>query len=230
MQPFVDVHIMALKAVHDIPEMWSSDQYRQLLQALEFDDIDDIETADLFDMTVMALQDLKPEAAAEAVLKVLLGDRLHAGIRHNLVHEMKEQRMWEAYGQVDCHADLFLTAILLNHAFANQYPRPEIGCLTLTLSPQNSLAAKQLTTDPSPSFIMHLLADGMDEDSILKRLYAAQLKEQTIPDAPAIIWYSQVRSREEASLQLVVYSSWYWLRPLKNIRQYQSPAKIGTSV
>lgn len=104
---------MALKAVHDIPEMWSANQYRQILQALEFDNIDDIETAELFGMTVIALQDLKPETAAEAV---------------------------------------------------------------------------------------------------------------TIPDAPAIIWYCQTGSHQEANLQLVVYSSWYWLRPLKNIRQYQSTA------
>lgn len=224
MQPLVDVRIMALKAVHDIPEMWSADQYRQLLQALEFDDIDDIETADLFDMTVMALQDLKPEAAAEAVLKVLLGDRLHAGIRHNLVHEMKDQHMWEAYGQVNCHADLFLTAVLLNHAFAKLYPQPEICRLILTVTAQNTPAAKLLSAELTASFIVRLLADGMDVHSILKRLYAPQLSGQIFPDAPAIIWYNQVLSRQEDSLQLIVYSSWYWLRPLKNIREYQSSA------
>ena len=224
MQPSFDLRIVELKAVHDLPESWTADHYRQLLQALEFEGIDDIEIADLPEMAVMALQDLKPEEAAEETLKLLLGARLHAGIRQNLAQEMKQRRLWEEYGQVDCHRELFLTAVLLNRAFPKVYPQPGIGRLILTVTAQNGPAAKLLAREPSAGFVACLLADGMDEHSILKRLYAPQLAGQAFPDAPAIIWYSQVQDRREVELQLLVYASWYWLRPLINIRRYQSTA------
>lgn len=83
--------VMELKTVYDIPELWTADRYRQLLQAADYDALDEIDPADLPDMTVMALQDLKPEEAAEAVLSVLAAG-LSAGTRKNMVHEMKEQR------------------------------------------------------------------------------------------------------------------------------------------
>ena len=224
MPPLFELVKIELKPVHDMPEMWTADHYRQTLQALEFDGIDEIETADLPEMAIMALQDLKPAAAAEVVLKILLGDRLNAGIRQNLAHEMKEGRLWEEYPQTNCHADLFLTAVLLNRAFPKVYTQPEIGRLILSVTAQNSPAAKLLAAEPSAGFVARLIGDGMDDHSILKRLYAPQLAGEAFPEAPGIIWYSQVRARQEAGLELLVYSSWYWLRPLINVRQYQSTA------
>ena len=211
-----------MKAVHDLPEMWTAGHYRHLLQALEFEDIEEIETADLPEMAIMALQDLKPEDAAEEVLKLLLGDRLHRGIRQNLAQEMKARRVWEEFGDINCHAGLFLSAVLLNRAFPKVYPRPDICRLVVTVSPQNDHAAKLLAPEPTPAIIARLLAAGMDDHSILKRLYAPQLAGAAFPEAPAIIWYHEVQDRQESAAIILVYSSWYWLRPLTNIRRFQA--------
>lgn len=226
MQLLFDLFIEELKAAHDLPQMWAADHFRQLLQALEFEDIGEIETADLPEMALMALQDLKPEDAAEEVLNLLLGDRLNAGIRHNLAHEMKERRLWEEYGDIHCHAGLFLAAVLLHRAFPKTYPQAEIGRLILTVTAQNAPATKMLATEPTAGFVARLLAAGMDDHSILNRLYAPQLSGQAFPEAAAIVWYSQVMGRQEAGLQLLVYSSWYWLRPLTNVRSYRAAVSL----
>lgn len=213
-----DILIMELKAVHDIPEIWTADRYRQLLQAAEFDDIDDVDPADLAEMTVMALQDMKPEKAAEIILSVLVRG-LSVGLRQNLAHEMKEQHMWEEFAHPEHHAALFASGVLLNQAFPKLYPHPDIARLIAKVTAENATAAGQLVA-PTPAVAVRLIAAGMNEHSTLRRLYASQLADGRFAEAASIIWQLQVRNQIADSADWVIYSSWYWLRPLQAVRTY----------
>ena len=81
----------------------------------------------------MALQDLKPENAAELVLGSLASG-LSKGVRQNLAYDLKEQPMWEAFDTPAYHQPIFTAAVLLNRAFPKVYPRPEIARLILKLA------------------------------------------------------------------------------------------------
>lgn len=218
MNPLFDILIMELKTVHDIPDMWTAARYRHLLQAAEFDDIDEIDPADLAEMTVMALQDMKPEKAAEAILSVLAAG-LSVGVHQNLAHEMKEQRMWEEFAHPEHHAALFASAVLLNQAFPKLYPRPDIVRLIAKVTAENAAAAGHLVA-PTPDVAVRLIAAGMNEHSSLRRLYASQLAGGRFAEAASIIWQLQVRNQMADSADWVIYSSWYWLRPLQAVRNY----------
>lgn len=221
-----DVLIMELKAVYDIPEIWTADLYRQLLQAAEFEEIDEIEPADLPDMAVMALQDMKPEKAAETALAVLASD-LSSGVRQNLAHEMKEQRMWEQFGNPEHHAAIFATAVFLNRAFPKIYSRPEIARLIVQITASNPAAAEHLGT-PTPTLAARLVAAGMDDHSTLHRLYGPQLADGRFPEAASIIWQVQARNQTASAAEWVIYGSWYWLRPLQATRSYSATINTET--
>ncbi|MCB9419391.1 MAG: hypothetical protein H6667_06290 [Ardenticatenaceae bacterium] len=224
MQSTFDLLIMELKSVYDMP-VWTDDIFRQILQQVEFEEIDDIDPADLREMTVMALQDLKPEKAAEAVLAVLAGG-LSTGARQNLAYDMKAQRMWEEFANPEFHASIFATAVLLNEAFPKVYPRPEIARLIWQVTAGSPAGGRQLA-QPTPVLAARLAAAGMGEHSTLRRLFATQLAEGSFPEAAAIIWQVQARSLSDETAEWVVYSSWYWLRPLQSVRTYKAEIKAG---
>lgn len=223
MNSIFDVLIMELKTVYDIPEIWTAELYRQLLQATEYDEIDEIEAADLPEMTLMALQDMKPETAAETALSVLAAD-LSVGVRQNLAHDMKEQRMWEEFGTPEYHKAIFATAVLLNQAFPKIYLRPDIARLILKVTPDNAATSSQLAA-PTSATAARLIAEGMNENSTLHRLYAPQLTNGRFPEADTIIWQAQARNLGAESAEWVIYGSWYWLRPLQATRNYSANIK-----
>ncbi len=233
MTPQFDVLITQLKSVHDIPNALTVETYRQFLEAAEFDDIDDIEPVDMLDMAIMALQDLEPEESAEIVLATILGDRLSKGVRQNLIHDMKEEALWEQYAEINCHADLFLAGVVLNQAFPKVFTYPDIGRLSLTITAINETAETLLQQTPSPAFLARLLANGMGERGLIIRLYEEQVTGTHFSAASSIIWRSEagepIMTDGELTRQLVIYSSWEWLRPLKEIHEFQATAHNDTS-
>ncbi len=210
--------VVQLKAAYDMPGWWSDNIFRQILQQVEYDEIAEIDPADLRDMAVMALQDIKPEQGAEAVLAVLAGD-LSRGVRQNLAHEMKESRIWEEFANPAAHAAIFATAVLLHEAFPKVYPRPEIARLTLQVTASNAAAAGLLSL-PTPSLAARLAAAGMVEHSTLRRMYAASLAAGSFPEAAAIIWQVREHRVSPEAAEWEIYSSWYWLRPLQFVREF----------
>jgi hypothetical protein len=80
-QALYDVDVIALNVVRDMPGTWTEADYLALLEALEVTGIDGLSEADLRDMALMALQDLDPEEAADAVLALKLKDAVSRGAR-----------------------------------------------------------------------------------------------------------------------------------------------------
>lgn len=229
MKPLFDVAITELKDAHDWPDGWSEPDYRALLHQLEQDDIGELAADELPDMAVMALQDLEPVEAAGHVLTVLLGSKLRLGVRQNMAHQLKSERLYEEYADMEHHAAIFLAAVLLHQAFPRVYPLATIACLTMRVAAANKLADSNLRREPTPAFIARLIGDGIGEHSVLRRLYGEQLAGRRFPEAASIIWRAAAGECSGESgmcaRQLEIYSSWYWLRPLKSApKRYQSAA------
>lgn len=227
MKPFL-VKVIELKKAYDLPNSWHDDDYRALLQRLEIDDIDGLSSADLLDILLMALQDLGPEDAADAVLAHKLEGRITAGSRRNVVEDLLEgQRSWEEFADIRLHAPIFSAAVLLYRAFPGSFSRPDLMQLTLRLQPRTDEARQVLEAPPEAAFVTRLLADAMDEHSILERLFDEQLRAHAFREAEGIIWLAHYDGRADTgddSVQLTVYSSGHWLEDMESIDEFESTA------
>ena len=227
MKPFL-AQVLELKKVYDLPGSWQDEDYRALLQRLEVEGMDDLSSGDLLDVTLMALQDLEPEAAADAVLAYKLPHGITPGSRRNLIEDLLEgQREWEDFADIGLHASIFAATELLQRAFPRNFPRPDLMRLVLRLQPRTAEAEKILQDGLQPAFVTRLLADAMDEHSILERLFEDQLRSHRFPEAEGIVWLAiceQEAGSDGKSVRLSVYSSKPWLEDMETIDEFESAA------
>jgi hypothetical protein len=222
-----DVSVTALKKIDDMPGAWTESDYRALLRELEIDGVDDLGGSDLFDVLVMALQDLGTEQAGERVLAYQLQQRISRGVRENIVQDLLEgQRAWEENSNIFLHADIFAACVLLYAAFPREYPKPDMMRLDLHLWAAGPAGKKLLAEPPEAAFVTRLLADGMSEKSILERLFDEQLAGRDFPEAEGIVWRAEFgeHSADGSEAILSVYSSRHWLQAMSEVDNFPSSA------
>ena len=229
MNPLFEVTILDVKDVHALPGVWTEAAYRQLLALLEFEEADELPADEVPEMALMALQDVgDPHDAAERVLELLFGDAISAGVRQQIAHEFDESQPWAEHSDMSRHALICAAADALHRAYPKQFMQPTIAHLKANVAAQNPEASQLLAREPQPALLVRLLADGMDEQSTLHRLFEEQLAGNSFPEAPSIIWRSETSERDSspasAGLTLDVYSSWNWLEPLKGVQRFESSA------
>ena len=211
-----------------MPGTWSDDDYRQLLTRLEVDGVEDVSGSDLLEMTLMALQDMETDDAADAVLAHKIGSRVSTGARRNIVEDLLEnQRPWEEAADISLHAQIFAAAVLMHKAFPSQFTRPDMMQVVLDITALTSAAKVSLTSPPQASFVTRLLADAMDSHSILERLFDEQLASRYFPEADGIIWLAEFidqASDNNSSVKLAIYSSVHWLDAMETISSFASNA------
>lgn len=221
------VTVAGLKKIYDMPGTWCDDDYRSLMAQLEVEDIDEMAAEELLDYLFMALQDIEIEEAADLVLAYKLQKSVTAGVRQNIVQDfLLGQRPWEEASDISLHARLFAVAVLLNKAFPKTFGRPDMMLLSLQLEAQNAESKELLLEPPEAAFVTRLLADGMDENSILERLFDEQLAAYDFPEAEGIIWQADFseQAADGSSALLTVYSSAHWLDSMEQVEAYDSRA------
>lgn len=222
------VEVLALKKVYDLPDSWCDDDYRSLLNQLEIEDIDELSGSDLLDILIMGLQDMEPEEAADLVLAHKLPARVTPGTRRNIIDDFMEQRRpWEEASDIRLHARIFSAGVLLSKTFPPIYGKPDVMKLTLQLKPMKPEALKLLQAPLEPAFITRLLADGMDEHSILERLFDEQLAAHAFPEAEGIIWLTEYGNPPKSigdQTLLTLYSSVHWLEHMESTTEFESSA------
>ncbi len=225
--PRFDVSVLELNKVYALPDDWSDADYRALLGELEVDEIDDLGAADLLEILLMALQDLEPEAAAEQVLAYKLQDRISRGSRQNLVEDLLAGgKPWEEWADLYLHAAIFEASTLLHQVFPKLYPRPDCLRLRLRLTAREKDSREVFREPPEPAFVARMLADGMDEKSILERLFDEQLAAREFAEAEGIVWraeFDEISSDGDSAI-LTVYSSQHWLEDIEGIDEFRSNA------
>lgn len=228
-----DVCVLNVKEIHDMPGSWCENDYRRLLTNLEMDDVGDVPANDLLDMTLMALQDLEPEDAAEVVLAYKLSDSISKGARQNIVHDLRDdQRPWEEAADIKSHSRIFAATVLLQKAFPSAFPKPDMMRVILNVTATSTEAEELLDNPPQAAFITRMLADALSENCILERLFDEQLKAQSFPEAEGIIWHAEFGERlagEKTCADLTIYSSVHWLNGMDSISDFQSNAYRDSS-
>lgn len=195
-----------------------------LLQAMEYDDVSGINDEELREMCLMSLQDLEPIEAAYVVLKHDMGDVLRDGQARNLASEMLEEKLWEEYADSRLHERMFNAGSLLYAAFPQIFPKPDAVHIQLEVSADNAAAKKLLTESPNESFLVRLLADGMESRAVLHRLYGKELTGTAFPNADEVVWIVRAKAVSEETMRIDIISSGYWLDALEDAKSYVSSA------
>lgn len=220
-----NVDVLECQDIHELPNAWTKDQFRSLLELIEYEDISSINENELKEMTGLALNDLEPEEAAVAVLTLRFGDKLSKGQKQELSEDMQDGKIWEEYGNMAFHEELFNAACMLNWAFEKKFPRPTCTSIKLKVSAANPNSVQALKS-PTAAFIARLLNDGMDDNNAIHRLFHDELASDSFPEAEDIIWSFTATAMAEAekSSEIQLYTSWNWVDELKGISHYESTA------
>lgn len=62
-----DVNILSIGEIHALPNLWSYDDYRNILKLVDFEYRYGLNESELKKYTLLALQDFEPDEAAEIV-------------------------------------------------------------------------------------------------------------------------------------------------------------------
>lgn len=191
---------------------------------MEYGDVSDLSPDELHDMCVLSLQDRDPDEAAALLLEHHLGDRLRDGQIRNLAVEMFEDKLWEEHADMALHEPLFNVASLLFKAFPRSVPEPDAVRVILEVVATGRAEKEALAPPIHETFLVRLLADGMNDRSVLHRLFGEQLVGKSFPEADSVVWIVRSESISAAAVKLDLISSRYWLDPLRGVEAYSSTA------
>ncbi len=221
-KPGFAVEVLEFSEIHTLPGTWGRERYRELLERLDFDDIEDVADADLADMATMAAQDKGVRFAADQVLVLVFGDALSAGVRQNLIEDLKDEKPWDHFADLDRQAGVFETVDFLQRAFPREFGIPDAARVLVRVTAASKQSAVWLQERPKASLLLRLLADAMGEQSTLRRLFEEQLDSTKFPEADSLIWLvSKTDDRldqEPATCEFEIHSSLQWLGPLRDVR------------
>lgn len=207
------VTITGIEELIELEGDWTTDDFLALLGKLDMSGGAELTSAEAQEMCLLALSDLKPEEAAALLLTYKLSDALTEGQIRSYSSECLFEPLWKQSSEMELHRRLFAVASLLVKINDQQFQTPD--ALRVTLQVDCSAGeATDFETPIAPAFLLRMLATGMGDDAILKRLFQEQLEAGTFPEASSIVW--DVNStRNEAGVELTVTSSGYWLDGLR---------------
>ncbi len=224
MKPTFQVRVVKFSTLREIDGVWTPDDFTALLDKMDFGETNELGPGELREMCLMSLQDLEPQAAAALVLEQHLGDRLTQGQIRNAADEMSDEKLWEEYADMSLHEGMFNVGSLLYAASPKSFPEPDAVHVSLEVVATNDAARKALARALDESFLVRLLSEGMDDKSVLHRLFDQQLDGKSFPEASTIVWILRTEQRDADTAKIEVTSSGYWLDPLRETSSYESSA------
>lgn len=224
MKATFEVRVVRFSVMKELEGVWLADDFLKLLELMEFGDTSGIDASELRDICLMSLQDLQPRDAATLLLQYKLGEKLGKGEISNMSSEMLDEKLWEGDSDMTLHEQLFNVGSLLYAAFPTTFPEPDAVRVTLRVAAANESAEEVLSGPLSESFLVRLLADGMDDGAVLHRLFDEQLAGASFPEADSIVWIVHTEAIGDNAVEADVISSGYWLDSLRNTRSYESSA------
>jgi hypothetical protein len=213
------VNVLKSITIQELPNGWKDEDFSAILELVDFDDWDEIDPRQLKDYTILLLQQMEADVAAEFVLKYKFEDRLTVGQIHNVAQQMMHQKIWEEYPDINLHRELYNCAVLLKWAFPDSFPNTDAIKCILDVECKHPESLKSVTK----SFLTRLLANGMNDQTILNRLFKEQIDNTKFPETEGIIWDFQTVNDYNKTI-ITVYSSEYWLKDMNDVRSYNSLA------
>ncbi|MDF1719946.1 MAG: hypothetical protein P1U65_04665 [Minwuia sp.] len=218
------VDVTDVVEIEEIAGTGAADDFRALLDAMDFGGHAGMGDDELREMCLMSLQDQDAAEAAYLVLRHVIGDALRDGQLRNMASEMREERLWEEYVDPAFHERLFRAGSLLHAARPRGFPKTDAVRVTLAVRCADPGGQAIFAATPDEAFLVRLLADGMDGRAVLHRFYDDQLKAATFPAAPGIVRISQVTPAGPDAWTVEIIGSHYWLGPLDDTKAFESNA------
>lgn len=204
--------------IHELPDGWPAPRLLSLLARLE---VEGVSEADAPDMSLMALQDLEPDDAAEVVLEEVFGESMRAGVRQNLAHDLREERPWEEFADVAHQAGIFNAVVLLQRAFPRDHDKPDAVSITVRVTTDSEKGRGWLQAPvPDPALLMRILAGGMDDRAVLRRLFGDSLGGSSFAEARGIAWKVLPREGAPPAFEFTLISSHQWFDPLRDAESW----------
>ncbi|QNE40305.1 hypothetical protein F1C16_12405 [Hymenobacter sp. NBH84] len=222
------VERLSFDTLTELPNSWQPQDYKALLVKTGYDNPSEIAPNELKDMALMGLTDLEPAESAQLVLEHLFADQLTEGQIENLAHQMLTEKLWEENPELDQHQGFFKATQLLYTAYNGKFPRAEAVQFQVKLTAPDAEALTIFDEAPEAP-LLRLLAQGMPDNTLLKRLFHEQLDGTSFPEAPAIIWQLTPAKQEETSVVFDVVSSAYWLDDFKYADTYEATTQPDTT-
>ncbi|SNR70897.1 hypothetical protein [Hymenobacter mucosus] len=228
MQNFT-VERLSFDTLTELPHAWQAQNYKALLLKTGYDNPEELGPDELKEMCLMGLTDLEPAEAAQLVLEHLFADELTPGQIENLAHQMLTEKLWEENPNLGQHEGFFKATQLLYTAYNGKFPRAEAVRFQVQLTADSPEFFQVFDTTPEAP-LLRLLAQGMPDNTLLKRLFHEQLDGTSFPEAASIIWQLQPSKPNDTSLVFDVVSSAYWLDDFKYADTYQATTQADTVV
>lgn len=221
------VERLSFDALTELPNSWQPQDYKALLTETGYDNPDEIEPAELKAMALMSLTDLEPAEAAQTVLSYLFADQLTTGQIENLAHQMLTEKLWEENPELSQHEGFYKATQLLYEAYNGKFPRAEAVQFQVQLTAENAEDLIIFDTQPEAP-LLRLLAQGMPDNTLLKRLFHEQLDGTSFPEASSIVWQLSPVKKTDGSVVFDVVSSAYWLDDFKYADTYAATTQPDT--
>ena len=221
MKSAFNIELLKFSTIYELPNGWTSLNYKELLEAMDYGDTSDIAEMELKEMCLMSLSDNDPEEAAKIVLEYVFKDRFNAGQIQNLSHEMLDESMWEEYADLAEHEEFFNVHQLLYQAYNGKFPYPEAVQFKIQITTKNKEELAILDENSEP-LIIRLLAQGMPENTIINRLFTENMKGGQFKEAKDIIWQLKKEKSTEYSVVFEIVSSEYWFKDLKYVNGFDA--------
>jgi hypothetical protein len=208
-------------AIDELPNAWNDQDYKELLQLMDFDDVAGIAPNELKEMCMMSLTDNEPAEAAKIVLEYIFRGRLTPGQIDNLSNEMLDEKMWEEYADLSLHEEFFNATQLLYEAFNGKFPHPEAVRFQVQVTANNAedLEILQRRTEAP---LIRLLVKGMPPNTLINRLFEDQLVGEEFKEAKDILWQFKMETKGKNILLFDIISSEYWFRDFKYAEDFEA--------
>lgn len=223
------VERLSFDTLSELPNSWQNQDYTKLLQEMHYDNPADIDPTELKAMCLMSLTDLEPTEAAALVLGYLFADQLTPGQIENLAHQMLTEKLWEENPQLEQHKGFFKATQLLYEAYNGKFPRAEAVQFQVQLTAENPESLTVFDEQPEAP-LLRLLAQGMPDNTLLKRLFHEQLDGTSFAEAPHIVWQLRTVSKADKTMVVEVVSSAYWLDDFKYADTYDATTEADLEI
>ncbi|MTB51231.1 hypothetical protein [Lewinella sp. W8] len=228
MQPKFKVTLQQSKPLAEIAGDWTTSDYNEILRMTDYGDADDLDGNEFQGMALLSLSELEKDEAAQLLIEyVFPEDALSEGQAQNAAHQMEDEKLWEEYPDPTHHRNFFRVGSLLYRAFNGGFPKPDARKLTIHVNPKSDVDPSLLAT-PTPAFTARLLAAGMEDRTLIHRLYEDELKSEQFPAAATVVWSVKSTSNGDGSFQLDILGSDYWLEDYRPADAYECVAYPDT--
>ena len=220
-----NVEMLSFQKISEIENAWTADDYKALLSMIDIseDDLAGMGESELKEMCLMSLNDFDAHESAKLLLTRIFKDEITEGKIDQISHQMLEKNLWEVHADPAYHMSLFNAYELLRKAYNGTFTEPTGVKFTV-----------KITADQKDSFeifdrslhavIVRLLANGLNENAILNRLFEEKISGDSFPDAKNILWILKELSRTDNERQYEITSSYLWFGELENVSSFEADA------